>query len=195
MAELNKEILIYINSFLESPFWFRFSYIFSDGPIFFLPIFLVWAWIFWTYKIKNNDKKKGLLFIFYTTLFAVLSNLIFQRFFHFERPEWFCPIDWRLIIDHIPDASFPSDHAAVSFAFLFALFLAWYRKTALAFAPFVIFMNLSRIMACVHWPFDILAWALVWIIWAFIVFKLLKQTKIFDKLNNFILKISSFIKL
>ncbi|PZM86425.1 hypothetical protein DLH72_00925 [Candidatus Gracilibacteria bacterium] len=195
MAELNKEILIYINSFLQSPFWFKFSYIFSDGPIFFLPIFLVGAWIFWTYKIKNNDKKKVLLFIFYTTLFAVLSNLIFQRFFHFERPEGFCPIDGRLIIDHIPDASFPSDHAAVSFAFLFALFLAGYRKTALVFAPFVIFMNLSRIMACVHWPFDILAGALVGIIWAFIVFKLLKQTKIFDKLNNFILKISSFIKL
>ena len=65
MHELNREILVYINSFLENNFWKDFSHIFSDWPIFFLPLFLVWAWLFWTYKVKNDDKKSDLLYIFY----------------------------------------------------------------------------------------------------------------------------------
>ena len=198
MFELNKEILIYINSFLQFDFWKNFSYLFSDWPIFFLPVFLVWAWLFWNFKLKKEEsveKKKDLLFIFYSIVFALSTNLLFQRFFHFDRPEWSCPIDWKLIIDHYPDASFPSDHATVSFSFLFSLYLAWYKRTFWIFLPFVICMNFSRIMVCVHWPFDILVWVLVWIIWAFLVFKFLKDLKIFEKLNNFILKISSFLKL
>lgn len=196
MQNLNKYILNYLNSLIESDFWFNFSWLFSDGPIFFLPIFLVYFWIFWTFK-KQIEKKKDLLFIFFSTFFAISWNLIFQRFFSFKRPEesWVCSETWKLIIDHLPDASFPSDHAVVSFAFLFSIYLAWYRKTFFVFLPFVIFMNLSRIMVCVHWPFDILVWSILWIFWAFFTFRFIKKLKIFDKLNDFILKISSFFKL
>ena len=86
----------------------------SDIPIFFLPIFLIIAWFYWSYKIKNNEKKYDLLNIFYSVVLAVIINLIIQHFFFFERPETLI----TPILKHIPDASFPSDHAAVSFAFL-----------------------------------------------------------------------------
>ena len=195
MHVLNMVILVYIYSFFVNNFWKDFSHIFSDWPIFFLPLFLVWAWLFWTYKVKNDDKKSDLLYIFYSVIFAVAWNLIIQQFFHTDRPEWSCSIDGSTIIKHIPDASFPSDHAVVSFSFLAALYLAGYKKTALAFFPFVIAMNLSRIMVCVHWPFDILMWACLWIFWAFFTFKLIKKISFFEKLNSFIIKMMNKIKL
>jgi membrane-associated phospholipid phosphatase len=66
---------------------------------------------------------------------------LIQQVFHFDRPESIV----QPLIEHIPDNSFPSDHAAVSFAFLFAILFSNYKKTFLIFFPFVILMNLSRI--------------------------------------------------
>lgn len=199
MQEINLDLLHFFNSLINEKFWFNFAYIFSDWPIFFLPIFLVFTWIFYSFKnidLKENiSRKKDLLFIFYSVVVAISANLIFQRFFHFDRPEKHCLVDGKTIIDHLPDASFPSDHATVSFAFLVSLYLAWYKKTFFVFAHFVVFMLCSRIMACVHWPFDIMTWAILWTIWAFVTFKFLKKIKLLDKLNDFILKISSKIKL
>ena len=172
-----------VNNHLEKCIWTS-----SDMPIFFLPIFLVGAWLFWTYKSKNNEKKYDLLNVFYSVVLAVSTNLIIQHFFFFERPETLI----TPILKHIPDASFPSDHAAVSFAFLTWLFLAWYKKIGLLYLPFVIIMNTSRIAWWVHWFFDIIAWMSIWIISSIIVFK--NKEKL-EKINKFILKITSYIKL
>jgi undecaprenyl-diphosphatase len=95
----------------------------------------------------------------------------------------------------LPDASFPSDHATVSFAFFTGLFLANYKKLWFIFFPFIILMNLSRIIAWVHWPFDIIVWIMVWIIWAIISFKILKKIDTINNFNNFIIKIMKYIKL
>jgi len=56
---------------------------------------------------------------------------------------------------NIPDASFPSNHATVSIAFLTSLFLAKYRIIAFLFLVPAILMNLSRVTMQLHWPFDI----------------------------------------
>ena len=172
-----------INNHLEKCIWTS-----SDMPIFFLPIFLVGAWLFWTYKSKNNKKKYDLLNIFYSVVLAVSINLIIQHFFFFERPESLI----TPILKHIPDASFPSDHAAVSFAFLTWLFLAWYKKIWYIFTPFVIIMNISRIAGGVHWFFDIIAGMIIWIISSIIV---LKNKEKLEKLNKFIVKIMGYLKL
>jgi membrane-associated phospholipid phosphatase len=50
-------------------------------------------------------------------------------------------------MSHIPDASFPSDHTAVSIAFVTALFLSGYKKIAIIFLPFALIMNVSRIIS------------------------------------------------
>jgi undecaprenyl-diphosphatase len=186
--EINHYISKALNNFvlnhnLESCIWIS-----SDMPIFFLPIFLIITWIYWTYKIKNNEKKYDLLNIFYWVVLAIIINLIIQHFFFFERPETLI----TPILKHIPDASFPSDHAAVSFAFLTWLFLAWYKKIWIIFTPFVIIMNTSRIAWWVHWFFDIIAWLIIWILSANIIFK---NKKILEKINKLIIKLTSYIKL
>lgn len=198
MQNLNETILIYLNSLLENKFIEKTTMFLADIPIFFLPIFLLSAWFFYTFlkeknrKIlnleeKNIEKKNDLLFIFYSVILAILINLIIQHFFHFSRPEKVLEWVWKLLLNHIPDASFPSDHASVSFAFLTALFLANYKKIWYIFAIFVIWMNFSRVILWVHWPFDIVAWAFIWILSAFITFNFLKKSKFFTNLNKFII--------
>ncbi len=186
--EINHYVSQTLNNFVIVNHFEKYIWFSSDIPIFFLPIFLVWAWLFWTYKKKKNQEKEKLLNIFWWVVLAIIINLIIQHFFFFERPETLV----TPILKHVPDASFPSDHAAVSFAFLTWLFLAWYKKIWYFFTPFVIIMNISRIAGGVHWFFDIIAGMIIWIISSIIVFKNKEKIK---KLNRFIIKIMGYLKL
>jgi undecaprenyl-diphosphatase len=55
-----------------------------------------------------------------------------------------------------PDPSFPSDHAAASFAIAFAM-LAFSRRAGLGFLAAAVLIGLSRIALGVHYPTDVLA--------------------------------------
>ena len=195
MQEYNKEILIYLNSLINNTIIEKIVLIFSDLPIFFLPLFLVYMWLYFTYKEKNDEKKNNLLLIFYSTSIAIIFNLILQQFIHMNRPETALEWVWKLILNHIPDASFPSDHATVSASFIIALFLAGYKKTWAIFIIPVILMNFSRVALGVHWPFDIVWWLIVWTISSLFVFKYLKTNKVIIKVNNFIIKTMKYIKM
>ena len=192
-TNINKELLIYLNSLWNNTIIEQIVKIFADWPIFFLPLFLVFMWIY--YSIKKINKKEQLLFIFYSTIVSIFITFIIQNLIHIDRPETVIKWVWKLLIQHIPNASFPSDHASVSFAFLTWLYLANYKKIFWFYMPFVIIMNLSRIIAWVHWPFDILIWSLVWISWAIISFKLLTKYKFVNNLNKIIIKLTKYIKL
>jgi len=220
--EINKSLLIHLSSLWKYTFFENIVNIFVDFPIFFLPIFLVWAWMYYSYNTKifnyyikftnlrsKSDiksikdqiltkiitKKQNLLLIFYWTILAISITLLVQQIIVIERPETVIEWVWKLLIKHLPDASFPSDHATVSVAFLTWLFLAWYKKTWYIFLPLVILMNLSRVIAWIHWPFDIIVWVIIWIISSFVSFKVFKKSKFVKKLNQFIIKILSYIRL
>jgi hypothetical protein len=64
LQAINKEILIYLNSLSSNIIIEKMVNIFIDSPIFFIPIFLIFYWIYYTYN-ENNNKKQDLLFIFY----------------------------------------------------------------------------------------------------------------------------------
>lgn len=196
LQDINENLLLYLNSFLEYTMIEKATLFFADGPIFFLPVFLVWAWIYTCYKKeKTQEKKIVLLSIFYSTIIGICISLLIQQVAFFERPETVIEWVWKLILKHIPDASFPSDHATVSVAFLAGLFWGWYKKIAFVFLPFVILMNLSRVIVWVHWPFDIVVWTLVGIFWAWIAFRVLQESKLVKIVNQFIIKTLSYIKL
>ncbi len=188
--DINNSIAIYLNNFVINNHLEKIIWVFSDAPIFFLPVFLFWAWLYWTFKEKNNEKKENLLYIFYSVVVWLILNTFLKIFIFEHRPEWII----KPILAHVPDNSFPSDHATVSFSFLFALYAAWYKKTFWLFLPFVLFMNFSRIAGGIHWFFDIFVWFILWIIAVIFVFKNTKNKYVL-KLNQFILKIMSFIKL
>lgn len=199
LQNINKFLLNYFNSFADDKLIQNIVYIFADAPIFFLPVFFVWYWIYYTYKDSCQEEKtknkSGLLYIFYWIVLSMIITLIIQQIISIDRPEDYLKNSANLLLNHIPDASFPSDHATVSFAFLTWLFLVWYKKIWYIFLPFVIIMNLSRLIAWIHWPFDILVWAIVWILWSFIFFKFCSKNKFVKNINIWIMKLASFFKL
>ena len=185
---INEFVSSHLNQFVINNNLQTFIWIFADLPIFFLPIFLISLWLY--YNFKNIDKKEKLLYIFYAIFIWIVVNLIIQQFNFEKRPETFI----TPILKHVPDNSFPSDHAAVSFAFLVALYLFWYKKTFWVFLPFVLVMNFARIAWGLHWFFDVFVWALIWIFSAYFIYKM-QNKKYVQSLNKFILKIASFFKL
>ena len=196
--EINNYFATTLNNFILENNLEKCIWKMSDAPIFFLPIFLILAWIFYSYKkspLQRGDlegtKKLNLLNIVYWVILAIIINIIIQNIVKIDRPESLV----KPILEHIPDASFPSDHAAVSFAFLTWLFLSWYKKIWYIFSIFVIIMNFSRIAWGIHWFFDVIAWAFIWILSSIFVFKYLKNTKFIINLNNFIIKTLNYIKL
>lgn len=190
---INKPISTFLNSFTSNDFIKDIIFIFADAPIFLIPLFLAWYWIYFVIK-KDNLNKENLLFIFYSTIVAILISLFIQQIIHIDRPEIYLENTWNLILKHIPDASFPSDHASVSTAFLLSLFLFWYRKISYFILPLFIIMLSSRIAGGVHWFFDIITWVVVWTFSGFLVYKT-KDFSILKNINKFLLKIANFIKL
>ena len=194
LQQINESILLALNNLSTNNIIANLVWIFADAPIFFIPIFLIITWIILSYK-KDSQKKNDLLFIFYSCVLWIIFALIIQQFIHFDRPENYILHTWKLLLKHIPDASFPSDHATVSFAFLTSLYLSNYKKVFYIFLPLALIMGLSRIIAWVHWPFDIIVWILIWIFSSFVTFKFIKKLEIIKKLNTMIMKITSLIKL
>lgn len=190
----NEQWLIFLNSLADTQQLQMLFWIIADLPIFFLPIFLISMWVY--YVIKNkNEQKKWLLLLFYSTVLALIINIGIQNLVHFDRPESVLQWVWNLILDHIPDASFPSDHTAVSIAFATALFFTGYRKIAYVFFPIACLMNISRIISWVHWPFDVIVWTIVWLLSGYIISVIFKENKYITLLSVNILKLSKFFKL
>lgn len=191
--DFNKPISTLLNDLTENKIIGNIVYVFADVPIFFLPAFLVWFWLYYTFK-KTPEEKNKLLFILYSVWLAIFISLIIQNIIHIDRPEESLRAAGKLILKHIPDVSFPSDHASVSGAFLWWLLFFWYRKNFYIFLPLAILMLLSRIAWWVHWPLDIIVWLIIWFFSSFVIYKF-QKINIFQSINKCILKFSSFFKL
>lgn len=192
-TQINIPLLQYFNSLTEYEWLANIIYVMADAPIFIIPLFLVIWWFYFNIK-KNQNWKEKLLFIFYSTIIAILISSFIQQFVDLDRPETSLHNAGKLILNHIPDNSFPSDHASVGMAFISSLYLFGFQKIAFIFLPIFMFMLFSRIAGWVHWPFDVGVWIIVWIISGILISKLQKIC-IFQKINTLILKLTSYFKL
>ncbi len=111
--------------------------------------------------IFGHNRRQELKMIFYAVASVVLSRLIITEiiryFYHSLRP--FIVYNFTpLIYDYAN--SFPSGHAAFFFALAAAIFL-FHKKWGIAYFLAAVIIVLSRIMAGVHWPSDILGGIIV----------------------------------
>ncbi len=159
---------------------------FADLPIFSIPFFLVGYWLFSTLQ-KDDSIKQKILLIFYADIFAGIIAILIQQFIYVERPLTFLQNKWMFILSHIPDNSFPSDHATIGTAFLMVLFLFGYKKIFYFLFPFFILMLLARIIGGVHYPLDILWGMAVGILAGYISF-MIRSNALLGKINQVIIK-------
>ena len=114
-------------------------------------------------------------------VFVALLSAFFSRFFitdlvrfFYSRPRPFETMDIYQLVAHDGGSSFPSGHAAFFFALAAGVFI-YYRKWGILFYLFALAMGISRVIAGVHFPSDILGGAVIGIVSAYLVFYITKK--------------------
>ncbi|MBS4174075.1 undecaprenyl-diphosphatase [Bacillus sp. FJAT-49736] len=116
----------------------------------------------------NKSKRMG-LYALGTGIIALAMNFVISKIYYEDRP--FVTHHVHILIEHAPDASFPSDHATGAFAIAFALW-ARNRKIGVPMIILAIITGFSRVWVGVHYPFDVVGSIVVAAIVAFIICKL-----------------------
>lgn len=121
------------------------------------------------FLIFGRDKKRELKMIFYGAASVILSRLIITEIIRLIYPGLrpFMVYDFTPLIYDF-NSSFPSGHAAFFFALAVIIFI-FHKKWGIVYFLGTIIIVLSRIMAGVHWPVDILGGLAVGIVSAFLV--------------------------
>ncbi len=178
----NQSTSIFLNTFTEDSIMRIILPYCSDIPIFSIPIFLISYWIYATIRWESKIKET-LLMIFYADILSGGIATMIQQFIYVERPLAFLQGRGMFILSHIPDNSFPSDHATIGTWFLIALFLFGYRKTTYFLIPFFILMFLARIIWGIHYPLDILWGIIVGTVAGYIIF-CIRKNMMMRKINQ-----------
>lgn len=137
---------------------------------------LLWMILFW--KGGNKGKTAALLIIPLIILSDQISSNILKDIF--ARPRPCHVVDGIPVVENIhllvtcgPGFSFPSSHAANSFAFAF-LMSFFYRKWTLVFILYASLMGFSRISVGVHYPSDVLGGAALGAVYAYLIISIWK---------------------
>ena len=96
------------------------------------------------------------------------------RFFYLRPRPFEALADVNQLLFREGGGSFPSGHAAFSFA-LAAVITFYYPKTGILFFVAAILISFARIAAGVHWPSDILGGAMIGISTGFLVHAIIKR--------------------
>jgi undecaprenyl-diphosphatase len=95
-----------------------------------------------------------------SVLLGLLLNMVAGSLWHHDRPFVDHPHRVVLLVHHVADNSFPSDHATVAFAAAFAV-LAFYRRLGALLLLGAIGVALARVLVGVHYPLDVAASAVI----------------------------------
>lgn len=169
-------------------------HILSDFWVLLVALMLVWFWLYWVYKKSVNYREIALM-IFYSIGFSFVIYLILNQFLPPRaRPEDVSSIP--PLLEHLPDNSFPSWHAIFAWAAILANFLYQKRKCiSIWILFFSIIMLICRILAWVHYPWDIIVWLIIGILWAKVVYYF-RDTALFKKyLLPYPIKLATYLKL
>ena len=160
---------------------FRFahrSFLLDDVIVFlgtYLPALLVIAAIVLIFSQKGMRRR---LFLFCELALAVILSRgivteVIRFFYTHPRPAEALGID-ALIVD--TSRSFPSGHAMFFFAMAMVL-LYWNKKWGTWFFVFAAVNGIARIIAGVHWPLDVLGGAVLGVLCAMVVHRLLEKQR------------------
>lgn len=129
--------------------------------IYALTLLLMWF-------LGKEEHKYSVVFAAITGVLGLLLNLILGHIYNEPRP--FVTHKVHLLIQHVKDSSFPSDHATGAFSLSLAI-LFRHRKIGLGMLLFAMLTGISRVYLGHHYPFDIIGSILVGIFVSTVVYK------------------------
>jgi undecaprenyl-diphosphatase len=120
----------------------------AQDIIYFFCVYLVYLWF-----VKSKYRQE-VLFAGYAALLGLGINFFITLFYFHPRP--FMIPTGLLLIAHLPETSFPSDHATLMFA-ISLMFLTFreLRGTGAIFFVLSFISGLARVYSGLHFPFDI----------------------------------------
>ncbi len=167
MTSLNENIFYFFNSFAgQSPWLDSFIVFVANGLPWILIIFTVFYFLFFRKSVK-----KFTTISFVVGLTAVVVQFLKWQIFLHPRPFVALP-DVTKLINISGFDSFPSGHAAIFMALATIIYI-YNRRLGMIFGILTIFIGLTRVMAGVHYPFDILTGFVVGFVMAIISYQLL----------------------
>jgi len=167
MANLDIKLLYFFNDFAgESAVFDKIIIFLANYLQYPLVVLLLVAVYFW--RISKPEKKK---LLWTTLLSAAIARLgvteLIRFFYHRSRPFLVYNDIHPLISKN--EYSFPSGHAAFFFALAMAIYL-YNKKWGIWFFIAAILISLSRVVAGIHYPSDILGGAVIGVTVGYIVF-------------------------
>ena len=167
---LDLAIFYFLNNLAGNSKVFDFTVIFLAE---YLQYFLVLLFCILVYRSREK------FYLFWVSVLSViiarLGIVTIIRFFY-HRPRPFLVLQVHQLIAE-SEWSFPSGHSAFFFALASAIYF-YNKKWGIGFFLAAILMNVSRIIAGVHYPSDILGGAVVGMATAYIVFYFVKRRKL-----------------
>ena len=121
---------------------------------------IVVAWLIYGWTRGERRDRWGALAALIAAALALGVNQILGRIWNRPRPFVAHPGSVHVLIAHVRDGSFPSDHASAGFAIAVTLVLIHRRWGTLAIAGAVV-MCVARVFDGVHYPGDVLAGAMI----------------------------------
>lgn len=135
----------------------------------------IWAIVFiliwlWPPRVQSNARR-AVVYAVVAGVLALVINAAIGHFTYRPRPFVLEPHQVHQLLQHAKDTSFPSDHAAGSFAFAVGLFYGS-RKMGIWGLVFSAAVAIARVFVGLHWPTDVIAGAVIGVISGLVVLAL-----------------------
>ena len=175
LQQLDQKVFLWLQGLIYGHHWLIVICVILASPGLFIAL-LIFV-LLWFFGKSHDEKKQNRIALSSALLAALIARFILKEiitaFWSRPRPfETLTNVNQLLFRDG--GGSFPSGHAVFSFA-IAAVVGRYYPKTGIAFYAAAIFISISRVVAGVHWPSDILGGAVIGVGTGFLVYVVAKR--------------------